>query len=74
MAKRSITIEYRVNPNMDEAIKKAFAEVRRKCKNPGASSSQISRAFWRVILNDEDMKKRVICAVCNFIQNTDTSI
>ncbi len=74
MAKRSITIEYRVNSNMADMIENTFAEVRRKCKKPYASSSQINRAFWMAISRDKKLKKRVMCAVCDFIQYTDTSV
>ena len=74
LTKRSRTIEYRVNSNMSDIIEKTFAEVRRKCKKPNASSSQINRALWRAITSDDNLRKRVICAVCDFIQNMDTSV
>jgi hypothetical protein len=73
LAKRSIIIGFRVNSSGAEKLEKIFKDIRRECKNPYASSSRIQRAFLVALELDEELKKKVKCAVCKVLRN-DTGI
>lgn len=74
MTKRSITILFRVNSKTDDIIKRIHSEIRRKCDRPSAPSSKINRSFWMTLHHDDKLRKRVVEAVCKFIDDYDTSI
>jgi len=59
---------------MADIIIKTFSEVRRRCKKPRASSSQINRAFWLAISMDKKLKDDVMNAVCKFLDVYDTNV
>jgi len=67
--KQFVKIGFRVTCNMAEMIEDAFIEARKECKRPYISSSRIHRAFWTAISIDKSLRKRVMCAVCDFLKS-----
>lgn len=71
--KRSVKIMFCVNSKTADFIQHTFSRVRKKCNRPYASSSKINRSFWMALYYDEALTKRVLEAVCKFIDDYDTS-
>jgi hypothetical protein len=67
--KQFVKIGFRVTCNMAEMIDKTFNEARKECKRPYISSSRIHRAFWTAISTDKSLRKRVMCALCDFLKS-----